>query len=233
MHPGLQMPAPPPLTMRLSTGLLFGTAGLLLLNALVELVFTNTDLSVYKDAYTGDTGSAFGSLAWATFVLLIGAGVCILAILNSHGNEKSRVTTLVLGGLFMVCGGVGSLAGGFHNPTGSAGSGAAARVLPATYGLTVTILDGLVLLSTLIALVLLVLPPSTRFFHSRKKVEFTVTWVPAAPAPPPPPPFGGPAFGPPVVDQTPHSANIPMADPWSESEKPTDYHPRHHGESPV
>ncbi|MFG1610195.1 hypothetical protein [Actinoplanes sp. NPDC049265] len=237
MHPGMQMPVPA--TIRLSSGLLFGVAGLLLLNAVIELVFTNTGLSIYKDAYNGDTGSGFGSLLWATSALLIGAVVCILAILNRHGSDKSRITTLVLGGLFVVCGGAGNLSGSFHRPRRAAEtvSAAVGQWVPAMYGLTMAILELLVLLATLTALVLLVLPPSTRFIHSRRKVEYILLPMPhptgQTPLPPVPQPYGGPSAtplppSPPARPQEPHSASIPMADPWGDDQ----YRPRHHGPQP-
>ena len=236
MHPATPMPPKPPLTMRLSSGLFFGAAALILLDVLVDLVFVNTDLSVYKDAYTGDTGSGFASLVGATVGILVAAAVSILAIMNSHGSEKARVTTLVLGGLFLVCSGFfGSLAGGLHRPSAPLDGGGAAQVMPGAYGIVTTALDVLTLLAVLGGLVLLVLPPSTRYFHSRRPVAYLIPVYhatttgqpviqhPVTPLPPPAPP------------QPPHSASIPMADPWAEpaagaEPRTTDYRPRHHGD---
>lgn len=229
------MPPQPPLTVRLSTWLLFGAAAMILLDVIVDLVFVNTGLSVYKDAYTGDTGSGFASLVGATVGILVGAAVCILAIMNSHGSEMARVTTLVLGGLYLVCSGFfGSLTGGLHSPSAPlAGGGAAARILPGGYGIVTAALEFLVLLAILTGLVLLVLPPSTRYIHSRRPVGYvtipmyhTTTGHPVIPQPAvqhpttPPPPA-----------QAPHSASIPMADPWAKPEpQATDYRPRHDGD---
>ncbi|GLY99421.1 hypothetical protein [Actinoplanes sp. NBRC 103695] len=233
MHPATPMPPQPPLTMRLSSGLLFGAAALILLDVIVDLVFVNTDLSVYKDAYTGDTGSGFGSLVGATIGILVAAVVSILAIMNSHGSEKARVTTLVLGGLFLVCSGFfGSLAGGLHSPSAPLDGGGAANVIPGAYGIVTTALDVLNLLAVLGGLVLLVLPPSTRYFHSRRPVAYipvyhTTTGQPVIQHPVTPPPPSAP----PQPPQPPHSASIPMADPWAEPDaRTTDHRPRHHGD---
>jgi len=241
------MPPEPPPIVRLSTGLLFGAAGLVLVDAIVDLVVVNTDLSVYKDAYTGDTGSGFASLVGATVGILVAAGVSILAILNRHGSEKARITTLVLGGLFTVCTGFfGSLSGGFHPPSSSLDGGRVERALPAGYGVLVTVLDLLTVLAVLGGLVLLVLPPATRYFHGRKPVGYvtvplyhTTTGHPVVQHPTTPPPFPQPpAHSSPFPAQPspppePHSASLPMADPWAEPETEPEYRPRHDGDGPA
>ncbi|BCJ49437.1 hypothetical protein Asp14428_09120 [Actinoplanes sp. NBRC 14428] len=201
--------------MRYSSGLLFGVAAVLLLRAVVDLAFVNTDLSVYKDAYTGTTGSAFGSLVYATLSLVGGAAVSIMAILNLHGSDRSRVTTFVLGGLFLSCGGWGDLPDVFQGPAGRVGGDGFARVAPAGYGLVVGVLDLSLVLALLVSLVLLALPPSTRFFQGRRPVGYVTVPVyhPTGPQPPvhpgPPPPF-------PPSSSPPHTTSIPMADPWAE-----------------
>ncbi|MFI5934580.1 hypothetical protein [Actinoplanes sp. NPDC051494] len=219
MHPTGPMPMAPPPTMRLSSALLFTAGGLTILKAAYELVFTNTDLSVYRDAYTGGTGSGFASLAGATFGIFFAAGACILAILNSRGRHPARVVTLVLGWLFLVCGGFGSLAGRFHRPAGSAGDSTFTKILPAAYGTGVGVLDVLIFLAVLAATVLTVLPPSNRFFQNRKltayaQVLMTQTGMTYPPQyhPHTPPPFQAPAQPP----QPPHTTSIPAIDPWAE-----------------
>jgi hypothetical protein len=228
MYPAAPPPMPPPATMRISSGLLFGVAALTLLKAAIELTFVNTDLSVYRDAYTGDTGSGFVSIAGATFGIFVAAGVSILAILNGHGRKNARIVTLVLGGLFLLCGGVGSFSDGFHRPSEEVGSGSLERVLPLAYGISVGVLELLIVLATLAALVLLALPPSNRFFQNREIVAAyqrvpQVHVVYAQPAPATPPPFG--AFSPAPADHSPHTTSTPAIDPWAAPKE--EYQPRH------
>ncbi|WP_213002493.1 hypothetical protein [Winogradskya consettensis] len=234
MHPAEPMPVTPPATVRLSSALLFGVAGLTLLGAVLDLVFTNTGLSVYRDSYTGETGSGFASVAGATFDLLVAAGVSILAILNRHGRKNARITTLVLGGIFLFCGGFATMTNGLHRPAGyfvETGSTTLARTLPAAYGISAGVLDILVVLAGLAALILLVVPPSNRYFHARLLMRAQQILGPAYPPmqhqtgynpyiTPTPPPYGSPTpppFSfPPQPEPSPHTGSMPAIDPWAE-----------------
>jgi len=188
---------PTPATVRAATWLLFGIGGIILVKAAVDLIVINTPLSVYRDAYTGETGSGFESIAGATFDILFAAAVAILAILNNHGRNGARVTTLVVGGIFLLCGGSNSLndlaaAGKPADPLD--GQGRLAAVLPAGYGILFALLDLLILVAVAGAVILLALPPSNRYFR-----RLPVGGYPAAyPVPHHPVPsqaFGGsPAF---------------------------------------
>lgn len=220
-----------PFTVRLSSALLFGVAGLALLEAVVEVVFVTTDLNTYREAYTGEAGSTFASLTSFTLDLFFAAGVCILAFLTNQGRNNARVVTLVLGGLFLFCGGFGNLSDGLHQPSRSAGVGTLAEVMPAAYGIGIGIVDVLTILMTLGALVLLALPPSNRFFQTPYPGHFTAPQpgafpapqsgvLPAAqPAPYPHPAVGyGPRTPPPMPEQAPHTGSIPAIDPWADHE---------------
>lgn len=222
MYPAAPPPMAPPVTVRISSALLFGVAGLLLLGAALELTFVNTGLSVYRDAYAGGSSSGFTSIVGATFAILVAAGVSILAILNGHGRKNARITTLVIGGIFLLCGGVGNLSDGVHSPSRTVGEGSLARALPLAYGITGAVLDLLIVLSALAALVLLALPPSNRFFQNREilaayrqvpQVHVVYTQAP----PTTPPPFG--AFAPAPYDHSPHTTSTPALDPWADPKK--------------
>jgi len=230
-----------PTSVKASSVLLFAVAGITLLEAAIELAFVNTRLSVYRDAYTGDTGSGFASIAGATLDILFAAGVSILAILNGHGRNNARVVTLVLGGIFLFCGGLGKLTDRPEGPAGSAGDGTLARVIPAGYGLTVTILDLLIILLILATMVLLALPPSNRFFLHRRPAghpPYVGYPQPAQPFPSQQFPanpqfFSSPAaIAPPPQQQPPHTTSIPATDPWA---TPQDdyYRPRHQENPPT
>ncbi|WP_212987524.1 hypothetical protein [Actinoplanes auranticolor] len=224
-------PIPPtsPTSMRFSSALLFGVAVLSLMSAATELVFVNTDLSVYRDAYTGETGSGSRSIVSATLDILFAGGAALLAVLNGHGRKNARVTTYVLGGIFLLCGGLGNLSDPLHAPSESAGAGTVAQVMPAVYGLTAGLLDALTALAALTALVLLAVPPSNRFFEACHRNRYVLI---VSPQPHPgydtggtgtphpgydmgtPHPFGIPA----QRELPPHTGSIPAIDPWAEAD---------------
>ncbi len=229
MHPAGPMPVTLPTGVRLSSALLFGVAGLALLEAVVELIFVNTDLSVYRDAYTGDTGSGFGSVVVATLGILFAAGASTLAVLNNHGRKNARVTTYVLGGIFMFCGGLGTITGGLHGPERSAGDGGLARVLPAAYGIGIGVVDVLTAVAILAAIVLLSLPSSNRFFTASEAAHHAgkLAGLAYAPYPPyqtshafTPNPTPQPYAAPPRPAPPPHTGSIPAVDPWAEQRDP-------------
>ena len=204
---------PRPWSVRLACALLFTVAGLTLLAAIVDLAFVNTGLSTYRDAYTGETGSGFASLTGATFDIFFAAGASILAILTAQGRPNARIVTLVLGGLFLFCGGVGNLSDGLHRPSHSAGQGTLADVMPAAYGITVGILDVLTVLAVLGALVLLALPASNRFFHKPQPATY-----PNPPSRVTPTPGFLQAQQASQAQQAPPTSSIPAIDPWAEHE---------------
>jgi hypothetical protein len=206
-------PAPPPMerptTMRVSSALLFGVAALALVGAVIELLFVNTGLSVYRDTWTGETGSGFGSIFGATLDIFFAAGLSILAILNGHGRRNARVVTLVLGGLFFFCGGFATLADRPDGASRTTGDGTLGDILPTAYGITVAGLDVLITLGILGALVLLVLPPSNRFFINAQLIRDmppppVVVYLPQPVVPAP----RGP-------EPPPHTGSIPAIDPWA------------------
>jgi hypothetical protein len=212
------MPPRSPTSVRFSSALLFGVAGLSLLSAVIELVVVNTDLSVYRDAYTGETGSGFGSIFGATLDIFFTGGAALLAVLNGQGRRNARVTTYVLGGIFLVCGGFGNLSDPFHGPAESAGHTAFEQVMPAAYGIGVGLIDALTVLAALAALVLLAVPPSNRFFEACHRNRYVLVVVPQphtgydTPSTGTPQPFGIPA----QRELPPHTGSIPATDPWAE-----------------
>ena len=211
--------------MRFSSALLFGVAGLALLSAVAELVFVNTDLSVYRDAYTGDTGSGFGSIVGATLDIFFAGGAALLAVLNGQGRKNARVTTYVLGGIFLLCGGLGNLSDPIHAPRESAGDGAFERFMPAAYGISAGLIDALTVLAALTALVLLALPPSNRYFETCHRNRYVLIVAPQphygydTPSGGTPQPFAGtpqPFAVPAQRELPPHTGSIPASDPWAE-----------------
>jgi hypothetical protein len=191
-------------------------AGLSLVSAVVELVFVNTGLSVFRDAYTGETGSGFGSIVGATLDIFFGGGAAVLAVLTGKGRKNARVTAYVLGGIFLICGGLGNVTDALHGPRGSAGDGALGQVMPAVYGIGAGLLDVLIALAVLTALVLLAVPPSNRYFVACERNRYVLLVVPPHAgydtSGGPPHPLGIPA----QRELPPHTGSIPAIDPWAE-----------------
>lgn len=195
-YPGAPAPDARPATVRAASYLLFAIGGITLLKAAVDLIVVNTPLSVYRDAYTGGTGSGFASIAAATFDIFLAAGVAILAIMNNHGRNGSRVTTFVLGGIFLLCGGLDSV-GDLPSSGKAAGTladrGRFAAALPSGYGILFAFLDLLIVLAVVGAVVLLALPPTNRFFRHRAALLPGLVPHPYPGAPYPGPSYPGPA----------------------------------------
>ncbi|UQU61443.1 hypothetical protein COUCH_20495 [Couchioplanes caeruleus] len=218
MHLAPPVPPSSPTSVRFACALLYGVAGLCLLSAVLELVFVNTGLSVYRDAYTGDTGSGFRSLVGATLDIVFAGGAAVLAVLNGQGRRNARVTTYVLGGLSLLCGGLGALSDPFHGPSGSAGPGAVQHLMPAVYGISAGALDALTALATLTALVLLAAPSANHFFelcHRNRYVLIVTT-------PQPHPGYDATGAGtshsagiPAQTELPPHTSSLPAIDPWA------------------
>jgi hypothetical protein len=211
------MPPKSPTSVRFSSALLLGVGGLALLSAVIELVVINTDLSTYRDAYTGDTGSGFGSIVRATLDIFFAGGAALLAMLNGQGRKNARVTTFVLGGTFLVCGGLGTLSNPFHGPARSAGTSTFERILPAAYGITTSLIDALTVLAALTALILLAVPPSNRYFEACHRNRYVLIVAPQPhngydpPSTGTPPPFAMPV----QRELPPHTGSIPATDPWA------------------
>ncbi|MGC4815810.1 hypothetical protein ACLQ29_35415, partial [Micromonospora sp. DT228] len=84
-----------------------------------------------------------------TLDMLFAAGAAALAVLTGRGRKKARTTAYVLGGIFLVCGGLGSVTDPFQGPAGSAGDGMVERLMPAAYGIGIGAVDALTALAVL------------------------------------------------------------------------------------
>jgi hypothetical protein len=175
-----------PNTVTISSYLLYLVAALQVVSALVTFAVASDYQRVVKDAYAdvegGDAIASITSISLigtAIFGLLIGAGLVALAIFNNRGKNPSRITTWVIGGLFLCCGGFGLitvLAGGSMDFGGPAAPNAPSQAelqemitdaMPSWYTPVTTTVSIIGLLALLGALILLALPPSNEFFRKR------------------------------------------------------------------
>jgi hypothetical protein len=166
-------------------------AGLLMLVVLVvSVVYLVTSLAVlgsmsdaFEQAYAGtELEDAAGFLAAFTLIagavyLLFGVALGILTIFNNQGRNGARITTWVVGGIGLCCGGlslIGTAIGDF-----TAGMGAEDPDLPDNEEIVAILeehvpgwYDPVIMTSTVVgvlalatALLLLALPPSNEFFR--------------------------------------------------------------------
>ncbi|WP_082771790.1 hypothetical protein [Actinoplanes sp. TFC3] len=212
----------------ISSYLLYLAATASLIAALLALTTISTVQDVYGEYNTTTNGSTLKTLAVAAIVgslainVLFSAGLVILAIFNNRGRQGSRITTWVIGGIFLCCSGFGLLGNaatrGMNLETDTSGPSQSeiesrlSAELPGWYGGVTTTLTVLVVLALLGALILLALPAANNYFRKPQG-----SWNPAMPYPGYPPQYPYPSAPqyPQHPQQPQHPQHPPAADPWS------------------
>jgi hypothetical protein len=206
-----------PSTVTVSSYLLYVVAAIQIVSFLINLSVLGTFQRVYRDAFAGTDQPAVGEtvvtvtlVGGSALALLLGIAIAALAMLNNRGRNGSRITTWVLGGIFLCCSGlglVGTLAGTFtdfgrgNNTNGPDPAEVQRRLeegLPGWYNPVTTTLSVISLLALLGALILLALPASNAFFRK-----------PVAGAEPLP----GPGYGEPSYPDYPNYPAYPPGEP--------------------
>jgi hypothetical protein len=231
--PGGARPARPG-TVTISSYLLYLVAAIQVLGTVVALAVAGDYQRVVKDAYADVEGgdaiasiTSIGLIGGAIFGLLVGIGLAILAIFNNRGKNASRITTWVIGGIFLCCGGFGLVsqaASGSMNfggptdpdaPTPQELERLISDALPSWYMPVSILLSVVGLLALLGALILLALPPSNEFFRKPQ-----AQWQPPAGAEPGylaypayPQPGASPPPSAPPASPAPPAAEPPAAPP--------------------
>lgn len=220
------MPGAPrvrPTAVTVAGWLLFLVAGLQVLGLIVALTQVGTISDVYEEAYRGTSaedaakvGAVASTLGTAGVGVLFAIAFVLLAIFNNRGKNPSRITTWVVGGLGVCCSGLGLLTVAVGNSF-SVGNGDSdlpdpadvrQRVedaLPSWYAPVTLTATVLVLLSLVLTLILLALPPSNEFFRKREPVWQPPPAYPLSGGgyPPPGAPGGYQPLGGPGGDQSP------------------------------
>jgi hypothetical protein len=242
-----QPPAPRtrPTAVAVASYLLYLTAAVSLISAVVSLSELGTIADVYRAAYAGTSGAGSEAVIVATSVItavvniLFAAGLAVLAAFNNSGRQWARITTWVIGGISLCCSGLGvagtALTGSMNFDTGNGPSPSQverrlAEALPSWYTPTTVVLSVVSLLAILGAIILLALPASNAYFRPAQ-----AAWDPSMPYPYPAPPqypaqyppqypaqYPPPYPGPPGWTATPPppgppagGAQPPPTDPWS------------------
>ena len=194
-HPGTPAPRPRPTVVTVSSYLLYLSAAVSILSAVLSLTTIGTVRRVYADLYAGTSGDGTESIIVAASVvgvvinILFAAGLAILAIFNNRGKQGARITTWVVGGIFLCCNGFGLLGnaatsgmnldtGGTAGPSASEVEDRLAAEMPGWFTPTTTLLTVLVVLALLGAVVLLALPAANPFFRKPQ-----AAWDPLNPYP--------------------------------------------------
>jgi hypothetical protein len=211
MHPGAPAASTRPTVVTVATYLLYAVAALSLITSVISIGSFSSMAEVYENSYgeeVGDAMSSLQSIVVASLVfgiviqVLISAGLVLLGIFTGRGRQGARVTTWVIGGIYLCCNGlsVGSTATmsnlGLDEASGGAGPSQAelerqlSAALPDWYQGTTTALEVVLNLCMLGAVVLLALPAAHPFFR-----RFQGQWDPSVPYPYPGQQPGYPMYG--------------------------------------
>jgi hypothetical protein len=188
------------MTVTVSTWLLWLTALVFVVSAVITFAYLGARSDVYEQTYAGTSQEGDEGAAVATEIgigvvfLLFAAGLVILGLLNNRGKNPARIVTWVVGGLALCCTGsllalTGLLSGveveGGVDPEELADN--LIDAMPGWYAAFELISSIVPVLALIVALVLLALPPSNEFFRKPPQDVFE----PPPNDPPPPPPAGG------------------------------------------
>lgn len=194
-------PPPParqrPAVVTVSSALLIGLAVLYVISFVATLAQLGTMNDVAREAVAGtDLEGAEGVLsvsfiAASAVLLLLSAGLVVLAILNAKGKNPARIVTWVVGGVFLCCSGGGLLLSGVtagmqtSDPAATGGFDQEAferelsERLPGWFETLNSVVNILGLVMLIVALILLALPAANEFFRK----------APEQPYEPPPPAY--------------------------------------------
>jgi len=246
MYPGVSAPRSRPSVVTISSYLLYLSAAASAIGAVLALSMVGTTRDVYTEMYEGTTTSGLEGVVVGTTVvvavinILFAAGLVVLAIFNNRGKRAARITTWVVGGIFVCCNGFSLIGSALGNLAGMETGGNAgpspkeveerlSEELPGWFGPASMLLTAVVVLALLGAVILLALPPANEYFR-----KVAVGWdplnqpgypahQPQYPAQPPYPgqpsypsyPGGDPSYPgstpPPGSDATPPSGSVPPA----------------------
>jgi hypothetical protein len=176
-----------PSIVTLAGALLIVGAAVLIIRSLLPLPYLSDAADAAKAAYANSTDpnmtpdriaslAKISTIAGAAVYVVAGVGIVILAMLDLRGNNVARIITWVVGGLGVLCCGLGSLAGlaggslaiGNSKATGVDTKEAAKRIMdayPNWYQPVVVVLTVLLVLALAVALILLLLPAANEYFR--------------------------------------------------------------------
>jgi hypothetical protein len=202
MNPGTPAAPSRPTVVTVSSYLLYLSAAIAIISAILSLTTVGTIRDVYADLYDDTANSGLESvIVGATVVgtvinILFAAGLAILAIYNNRGKQGARITTWVVGGIFLCCNGFGLLGNaatsGMNLDSGNTSGPSASEVeerlsdaLPGWFTPVSTTLTALTVLALLTAVILLALPAANPFFRKPPPAWDPMNQYPGYPGQPP------------------------------------------------
>nr|BFE66787.1 hypothetical protein GCM10020092_000880 [Actinoplanes digitatis] len=164
-----------------SSYLLYLSAAASIIAAVLSLTTVGTVRDVYADLYDGTANAGMETFIVAATVgavvinILFAGALAILAIYNNRGKQPARITTWVVGGIFLCCNGFGLLgtalsgvsgldSGGTGGPSAKEIQARLSSELPGWLEPVSTLLTVLVVLALLAAVILLALLHGERVF---------------------------------------------------------------------
>jgi len=219
MYSGAPAPRSRPTAVTVSSYLLYFSAAASIISAVLSLTTIGTMRRVYTYLYAGSSESGIESVFVALSVvgvvinILFAAGLAILAIYNNRGRQGARITTWVVGGIFLCCNGFGLLGNaatsGMNLDTGNTTGPSAREVearlsdeLPDWFTPVSTLLTVLVVLALLGAVILLALPAANAYFRKPQAAWDPLNPYPGYPGQPAAyPGYPGPSTYPPYPGQ--------------------------------
>ncbi|GID95180.1 DUF3824 domain-containing protein [Amorphoplanes digitatis] len=200
-----------------SSYLLYLSAAASIIAAVLSLTTVGTVRDVYADLYDGTANAGMETFIVAATVgavvinILFAGALAILAIYNNRGKQPARITTWVVGGIFLCCNGFGLLgtalsgvsgldSGGTGGPSAKEIQARLSSELPGWLEPVSTLLTVLVVLALLAAVILLALPAANEYFRKPQVAWDPLNQYPGYPAQQPPYP-GQPHPGQPYPGQ--------------------------------
>ncbi|GAA1788139.1 hypothetical protein GCM10009682_07770 [Luedemannella flava] len=208
----VQEQKPRPTVVTAAVGLLYATAGILLVLAVAGISISGSMKAAYEEAYRGtDAASSSDVVAiastWGTAVvyILFAVGLAVLAMFVGRGKQPARITTWVVTGLVALCCGCGGILGAAsgsamdsltQNMEAAPGQPDPTKVtkiieahMPSWYTPVTTVLVIIMTLTSIAVIILLALPAANPFFRKEPEV-----WVPPTTWPPAPGTPGAPGL---------------------------------------
>lgn len=187
-QPGFGGPAPAPrrrpVTVTVAGLLLLLTAVLAVVYLIANIAVVSDLDAAYKEAFAGTeaedtTGfvTAF-SIGGGVGYLLVALTLAILTAFLFQGRNGARITTWVVGGLGVCCGGLALASATLSNvglpddpnmPSQEEINDILAAHLPGWYGPVILVANIVGVLAVAVALILLALPPSNAFFRKQEE----------------------------------------------------------------
>jgi hypothetical protein len=171
----------------LAGALLIVGAAVLVIRSLLPLPYLSDAADAARAAYANSTDpnvtpdriaqlTKISTIGGAALYVVAGVGLVVLALLDLRGRNVARIITWVLGGLGVLCCGLGSIAGlaggslavGNSKATGVDTKEAAKQIMdayPNWYQPVIVVLTVVMILALAVALILLLLPAANAYFR--------------------------------------------------------------------